>query len=76
MFRATLCQARRRIDCVWSLLDRSIDGAYHKVSTKPLPAYLDEQEWRYNNRKNPFLFRDTLIRLIQAGPMEYAKLTG
>ena len=63
------------IEGVWSLLDRSIIGAYHKISTKHLPAYLDEQEWRYNNRKNEFLFRDTLIWLIRADPMEYKELT-
>lgn len=63
------------IEGVWSLLDRSIIGAYHKISVKHLPAYLDEQEWRYNNRKNDFLFRDTLIRLVEADPMEYKELT-
>src|SRR5262249_32264454 len=47
------------VEGVFSLLDRSIIGAYHKVSTKHLPRYLDEVEWRYNNRKNPYLFRDT-----------------
>ena len=63
------------IEGVWSLLDRSIIGAYHKVSTKHLPAYLHEVEWRYNNRDNPYLFRDTILELIDCKPMEYAKLT-
>lgn len=63
------------IEGVFSLLDRSILGAYHKVSKKHLPAYLDEQEWRYNNRRNPFLFRDTVIRLVEAEPLEYRRLT-
>ena len=36
---------------------------------------LDEQEWRYNNRENEYLFRDTLIRLVEADPMEYKELT-
>ena len=51
---------------VWSLLKRSIVGSYHKVSEKHLDAYLDELEWRFNKRKNPWLFRDTLTRLLQA----------
>ena len=62
------------IEGVWSLLDRSILGAYHKVSKKHFPRYLDELEWRFNNRNNPYLFRDTLLELIGAKPMEYKKL--
>ena len=57
------------------MLDRAIIGAYHKVSKKHLPAYLHEVEWRYNNRDNPYLFRDTLMELIRCEPLEYKKLT-
>ncbi len=32
----------------------------HKVSDKHLNVYLDELEFRFNNRKNPFLFRETM----------------
>ncbi len=59
---------------VWSLLKRSIIGSYHKVSKKHLDAYLDELEWRYNNRRNPYLFRDTVKKLICAGKLEYQQL--
>jgi transposase-like protein len=62
------------IEGVFSLLDRSIMGAYHKVSKKHLTRYLDEVEWRYNNRKNPYLFRDTLLELIDAQQLEYKEL--
>ena len=62
------------IENVWSLLKRSIIGAYHHVSIKHLDAYLDELEWRFNNRNNPWLFRDTLMRLLQAKPVEYKEL--
>src|SRR6266404_9732253 len=48
------------IESVWSLLKRSIIGSYHKVSIKHLDAYLDELEHRFNNRKNEYIFRDTL----------------
>ena len=44
------------IENAWSLFKRSLIGSYHKVSAKHLDAYLDEFEWRFNNRKNPFLF--------------------
>jgi transposase-like protein len=62
------------IENVWSLLKRSVVGSYHKVSTKHLNAYLDELEWRYNNRDNQFLFRDTLLKLIEAKNLEYREL--
>ena len=62
------------IENVWSLLKRSIIGSYHHVSVKHLDAYLDELEWRFNNRDNPWLFRDTLLRLIQSKHVEYSEL--
>jgi hypothetical protein len=31
--------------------------------------------WRFNNRKNPFLFRDTTLKLIASGNLEYKELT-
>jgi hypothetical protein len=37
---------------------------WHKVSSKHLPAYLDEMRFRFNNRKNPYLFRDAVLKLI------------
>jgi hypothetical protein len=49
-------------------------GTWHRVSAKHLQAYLDEMTWRFNNRKNDFLFRDTLIRLIRADKLEYREL--
>ena len=63
------------VEGVWSLLKRSIIGAYHHVSIKHLDAYLDELEWRFNNRNNPFLFRDTMTQLIKAENLEYQELT-
>ena len=62
------------VEGVWSLLKRSIVGSYHKLSTKHLDSYLDELEWRFNNRENPYLFRDTLLKLISAENLEYKEL--
>lgn len=45
------------------------------MSAKHLPAYLDEMTWRFNNRKNPFLFRDTMLNLIPSDNLEYKELT-
>lgn len=39
-----------------------------------LQSYLDEMAFRYNNRNNPYLFRDTLLRLIGANTLEYKEL--
>jgi transposase-like protein len=63
------------IENAWSLFKRSLVGSYHKVSAKHLDAYLDEFEWRFNNRDNEYLFRDTLIQLLNTPKMEYEKLT-
>jgi hypothetical protein len=54
--------------------DGSVVGTYHKISIKHLDAYLDELEHRYNNRKNQFLFRDTLMKLITAEKLPYQEL--
>jgi transposase-like protein len=62
------------IEGVWSLFKRSIVGSYHQVSAKHLDRYLEEFEWRFNQRENPFLFRDTLTRLVQTEKMEYKEL--
>jgi len=48
------------IESFWSLLRRGIMGSYHKVSKDYLPLYLAEFSFRYNNRKNPDMFRELL----------------
>ena len=62
------------LENIWSLLKRSIIGAYHQVSTKHLDAYLDELEFRFNNRENPYMFRDAMLKLLLAETLPYAKL--
>ncbi|PLS84679.1 MAG: hypothetical protein CYG60_16650 [Actinobacteria bacterium] len=62
------------IENVWSLLERSIVGSYHQVSAKHLDAYLDELEFRFNNRENPYMFRDAMLKLVVAETLPYAKL--
>lgn len=63
------------IESAWSLFDRAVIGSYHKLSRKHLPAYLQEFEFRFNNRENPYLFRDTLLALLSADALTYSKLT-
>lgn len=62
------------VESAWSLFDRSIIGAYHKLSAKHLPAYLDEFAFRFNNRENPYLFRDTILRLVEGDVLTYQEL--
>lgn len=63
------------IESAWSLLKRSIVGSYHQLSEKHLQAYMDEFAFRFNNRENPYLFRDTLLRLVDADALTYSELT-
>ena len=62
------------IEGVWSLFKRSIVGSYHQISTKHMDAYLDEFEWRFNQRDNQYLFRDTMLRLLASPKMEFKEL--
>jgi hypothetical protein len=45
------------------------------ISVKHLDRYLDKYEFRFNNRHNPYLFRDTLLRLLATTNLEYKELT-
>ena len=51
-----------------------IVGAFHKISAKHLDRYLEEMEWRFNNRDNPYMFRDTLKRILETPPLTYREL--
>ena len=63
------------IESAFGLFKRAMVGSYHQVSAKHLDRYLDEFEFRYNNRKNAYLFRDTLMRLTKGSALPYDKLT-
>jgi transposase-like protein len=62
------------IEGLWSLFKQSIVDSYHQISAKHMDAYLDEFEWRFNQRENPYLFRDTLVRLLNTPKMEFKEL--
>ena len=63
------------VEGAFGLFKRAIVGSFHQVSHKHLDRYLNEFEFRYNNRKNGYLFRDTLTRLVTAKALSYEKLT-
>ena len=62
------------IEGVWSLFKRSIVGSFHKMSVKHMDRYLEELEWRFNNRSNPHIFRDTLARIMNTEHLTYREL--
>jgi hypothetical protein len=39
-----------------------------------MDSYLDEMAFRFNNRSNPYLFRDTLLKLIASDNLPYQAL--
>jgi transposase-like protein len=46
----------QNIDSFWALLKRGIIGTYHHVSKKYLPLYLNEFQFRFNNRHEADIF--------------------
>ena len=62
------------IEGVWSLFKRSIIGTFHNMSLKHMDRYLEELEWRFNNRNNPNIFPDTLRRILNTEVLTYRKL--
>lgn len=63
------------VESAFSLLKRGIMGTWHRISAKHLPAYLEEMEFRFNRRKNPNLFLDTLRHMVTASVLTFEKLT-
>jgi transposase-like protein len=63
------------VENAFSLLKRGIIGSWHKISAKHLEAYLHEMTFRFNRRKNPDLFVDTLRHMVTAPVLTFKKLT-
>jgi transposase-like protein len=63
------------VENAFSLLKRGIIGTWHKVSAKHLAAYLEEMTFRFNRRKRPDLFLDTLRHMITAPVLTFERLT-
>jgi transposase-like protein len=63
----------------WSLLKRGLKGTYVSVEPFHLFRYLDEQAFRYNNRKQPMNDGDRFEKLashVLGKRLTYAELTG
>jgi len=63
------------VENAFSLLKRGIMGTWHRVSAKHLASYLDEMSFRFNRRKRPDLFIDTLRHMITASVLTFERLT-
>jgi transposase-like protein len=66
------------IENFWSLLKRTLSGTYVAVEAVHLDRYLDEQTYRFNNRKNMndgTRFRKALSQ-VAGKRLTYAELTG
>jgi transposase-like protein len=63
------------VESAFSLLKRGVIGTWHQISAKHLQAYCEEMAFRFNRRKNPELFTDTLRHMITAPVLTFAKLT-
>jgi transposase-like protein len=48
------------IESTFSLFKRGLVGSFHRMSVKHLSRYLDEFQYRANNRRNPLFFEDVL----------------
>jgi transposase-like protein len=52
------------IENFWSLLKRGIKGNFHWVRRKYLQNYINEFEYRFNNRNNEFVFEQTIEAML------------
>jgi transposase-like protein len=52
------------LECLWSMLKRSISGTHVSVSPKHLPKYLAEFEFRWNLRNYPHLMFPRLLQRL------------
>ena len=63
------------VESSFSLLKRGLIGSFHRVSTKHLQRYLNEFEYRFNERNSEDKFSGTVSRMCKTQPLTYKKLT-
>ncbi len=50
------------------------DPAQPEVFFSHMDRYLEELEWRFNNRNNPNIFQDTMTRIVKTEKLTYKEL--
>ena len=63
------------VESSFSLLKRGITGSFHRVSTKHLQRYLNEFEYRFNERHSPKQFEDCVAGMCKTKPLTFKALT-
>lgn len=63
------------IESFWSLFKRGVIRQYHQISVKHLSRYLNEFQFRFNNRDAEDLFALVLLNLVIGEALTYAGLT-
>jgi transposase-like protein len=62
------------VESYWSLFKRGLIGSFHQVSVKHLDRYLQEFQFRFNNREDKDLFVNTIGRMCRTERMQYKQL--
>ncbi len=63
------------VESSFSLLKRGLIGSFHRVSTKHLQRYLNEFEYRFNERNSTDKFSGAVSRMCSTKPLTYKNLT-
>ncbi len=63
------------VESAFSLMKRGIVGTWHRISKKHLQSYLNEMSFRFDRRKRPDLFVDTLRHMVTASALTFERLT-
>jgi transposase-like protein len=59
----------------WSNFKRGVIGSFHQVSMKHLQRYLDEFQFRFNNRQRQEIFAMVVLNLVIQSGIRYRTLT-
>jgi transposase-like protein len=64
------------VENFWSLFKRGVIGSFHFISVKHLQRYLNEFQFRFNNRATEDLFGLIITNLAMGTALRYKTLTG
>jgi transposase-like protein len=62
------------VESSFSLLKRGLIGSFHRVSTKHLQRYLNEFEYRFNERNSTKQFENCVAEMCATKPLTYRSL--
>jgi len=64
------------VENFWSNFKRGVIGSFHQISVKHLQLYLDEFQFRFNNRREQEIFAMVLLNLVIQAGIQYKMLIG